>query len=500
MKILLATSEIVPFAKTGGLADVTGALPRELEKLGHEVTVFMPAYRCVSQSDATIEATETQFEIPLGNRSEDGRLLKSKLPQSEVTIYFVEHAEFFDRDSLYGENGNDYEDNCERFTFFCRSVLESVRLLQLEPDVVHVNDWQTALIPALLKCEYADNPLYKNIVSLITIHNLAYQGSFDHEKMVVTGLDPKYFNWQQMEFYGRLNLLKTGIVFADSINTVSPTYAVEIQSADQGCGLEGVLQDRVERLSGIINGIDEEDWNPAKDRFLSNHFDSKFDIKTGNPGKAKCKKALQIESKLEPNPDIPLIGIVGRLATQKGWSLILQVLRDWLENVEAQWVILGTGDPDYHHVLTSLHRSHPNKLALTLGFSNEYAHRIEAGVDLFVMPSQYEPCGLNQMYSMAYGTIPVVRRTGGLCDTVIDANQETIENKTATGFSFEEFTAQALQTTMAKAIRMYNHDRTAWNQLMKTGMQRDWSWNASAKRYEELYQRTIALGQTDVDS
>lgn len=497
MKILLASSEIEPFAKTGGLADVAGALPREMEKLGHQVTVFMPAYHCAKnaakKSNLLIEPTSTSLEIPLGKQIVQGRLLKSKLPDSNVVVYLVEQDEFFDRAQLYGENGSDYKDNCKRFTFFCRSVLESIRLLNLDPDVIHVNDWQTGLIPALLKCEYREHPDYRSIATLITIHNLAYQGVFEAEKMAVTGLDGKYFNWEQMEFYDQLNMLKTGIVFADMINTVSPTYAEEIQGVEQGFGLEGVLQDRAERLFGIINGIDATDWSPAVDRHLAENFDSQFDVSSGSPGKAKCKQALQIESKLEPNPDVPLIGIVGRLATQKGWSLILPVLRHFLDNVDAQWVILGTGDPDYHHVLESLHRSHPTKLALTLGFSNEYAHRIEAGADMFVMPSQYEPCGLNQMYSMAYGTIPIVRRTGGLADTVINADQETIQNKTANGFSFEEFSPAALQSTMARALRMYSEDRPTWNQLMKTGMETDWSWRASALKYEELYRQTMTL-------
>jgi starch synthase len=494
MKLILASSEIVPFAKTGGLADVAGALPRELEKLGHEVTVFMPAYRCALESNQSIVPTEIRFEIPLGNKVEPGRLLKSHLPESKVPVYLVEHAEFFDREGVYGEQGHDYEDNCERYTFFGRSVLESIRLLNLTPDVIHVNDWQTGLIPALLKCEFSENPIYESISSLLTIHNLAYQGTFDHEKMAITGLDMKYFNWQQMEFYGQLNLLKTGIVFADSINTVSPTYAEEIQAVEQGCGLEGILQDRSERLSGIINGIDVSDWNPKTDPYLAANFDADFDPRSGSPGKSKCKQALQLEAKLEPNPDVPLIGIVGRLAAQKGWSLILQVLKQYLDSNDAQWVILGTGDPDYHHVLTSLHRSHPNKLALSLGFSNEFAHRIEAGADMFLMPSEFEPCGLNQMYSMAYGTVPIVRRTGGLADTVVDASLETIDNQTANGFSFEDFSALALQSALDRAMRMYHEDRPNWNQLVLTGMQTDWSWNSSAKQYEQLYRETMVRG------
>lgn len=491
MKILLASSEAVPFAKTGGLADVAGVLPLELSKLGHEVTLFLPAYQCIRDAGLPIENTNVTLEVPIGDELRQGRLLVSNLPDSNVAVYFVDEPEYFDRPSLYGEGGSDYRDNCERFTFFCRSVLESIRLLNLETELIHANDWQTGLLSALLKCEYCKNPDYADIASLITIHNLAYQGVFDYEKMAVTGLDSKYFNWKQMEFYGSLNLLKTGIVFSDSINTVSPSYAMEIQGPEQGCGLEGILQHRAQQLTGIINGIDPKEWDPATDNLIPANFDGSFDIEIGCEGKAKCKSALQSETRLEVDPDIPVIGIVGRLAAQKGWSLILPVLREWLSTENVQWVILGTGDPDYHHVLTSLHQSHPNKLALTLGFSNEFAHRIEAGADIFVMPSEYEPCGLNQMYSMAYGTVPVVRKTGGLADTVVDTNIESIENKTATGFRFNEFNPNALKAALNKAVRTFRTNKKVWHQLMLTGMNRDWSWSSSAKKYASLYRQTL---------
>lgn len=491
MNILLASSEVVPFAKTGGLADVSGALPVELEKLGHRVTVMMPYYSCIQNSNTEIESTSVTIEIPIGESLCSAEILKGKLPNSTVDVYFVANKDFFERPELYGEGGKDYDDNCERFVFFSRAVLEAIRVLELETELIHVNDWQTALIPVLLKCEYQSNPVYSKIASLITIHNLAYQGVFPAEKMAATGLDPSLFNWEQMEFYGKLNLLKSGIVFADSINTVSPTYALEIQTEQQGCGLEGILRHRANVLTGIINGIDGSDWSPKTDPHLPANFDSPFELETGSEGKATCKAELQQECKLEVNSETPLIGIVGRLASQKGWSLILPVLRDWLAKEDAQWVILGTGDPDYHHVLTSLHRSYPNKLALTLGFSNEFAHRIEAGSDLFVMPSQYEPCGLNQMYSMAYGTLPVVRRTGGLADTVVNATPDTIEDRSATGFSFDEFSSSALESTLYRAIRMFREEPLVWRQLMLTGMNRDWSWGSSAKKYESLYRQTL---------
>jgi len=499
MNILLASSEVVPFAKTGGLADVCGALPGEIQRLGHNISVIMPAYSSIYQTGARIEPLDVILEIPLGKQIIEGRLLKSKLPGTGVTVYFVDHPEYFDRPQLYGELGQDYPDNSERFTFFCRSVLETIRLLDLKTDLIHCNDWQTGLIPALLRCEYHLNPIYERIVSLLTIHNMAYQGSFWHWDMLLTGLDWQFFNWQQMEHFGRLNLLKAGIAFADAINTVSPTYASEIQRPEQGCGLEGVLQHRANVLSGILNGIDTGVWNPAIDAYLPAHYSGPANGETTISestleAKRICKIRLQSELQLATEANTPLIGIVGRLASQKGWSLILPVLRNWLANTDAQWVILGTGDPDYHHVLTALHRQFPHKLSVTLGFSNELAHRIEAASDIFLMPSEYEPCGLNQMYSMAYGTIPVVRRTGGLADTVVDATPETIQQKTAKGFVFNEFTGAAMERALSKAVRMYVEDREAWTQLMSTGMSHDWSWSASARQYCELYESTIRSG------
>lgn len=504
MNIILTSSEVVPFAKTGGLADVCGALPDEIQRLGHRVSVFMPAYRSVFQStsasDGPPQPLDVTLEIPIGKKIVEGSLLHGKLPNSDVDIYFVNQPDYFHRHQLYGDGSHDYEDNCERFTFFSRAVLESVRLLDLKTDLIHCNDWQTGLIPALLKCEYHDNPLYEHIASLLTIHNMAYQGSFWHWDMLLTGLNWKHFNWKQMEHYGRLNLLKTGIVFADSINTVSPTYAKEIQTTEQGCGLEGVLQHRADRLSGILNGIDMGEWNPATDRFLPANFSGpsqsgELISAASLSAKQTCKTQLQAELKLAIEPNVPLIGIVGRLASQKGWSLILPVMRKWLERINAQWVVLGTGDQDYQHVLTTLHRQFPHRLSATLGFSNELAHRIEAGADMFLMPSEYEPCGLNQMYSMAYGTVPVVRRTGGLADTVVNATVESIDNRTANGFSFNDFTQTSLEAVLAKAVRTYDEDRETWTQLMSTGMARDWSWSASAKRYCDLYERTVELAR-----
>ena len=489
MKIVYVSSEAVPFAKTGGLADVGGALPRELERLGHQVTVFLPAYRAAKNCGLRIRETETEFVVPVGSKLVSGRLLTSHLPDSNVTVYLVDQPEYYDRPQLYGEAGADYPDNCERFVFFCRAVLESIRVLGLEPDIVHANDWQTGLIPTYLKTEFAGTPPYDDITSVYTIHNMAYQGHFWHWDMLLTGLDWKYFNWREMEYFGQLNLLKSGIVFSDYLTTVSPTYAKEIQTVEQGCGLEGVLQNRADVLTGILNGIDTSVWNPASDPNIT----AKYTKKDWQAGKRACKAALQKQLKLEIHPDRPLIGIVGRLATQKGWSLIIPVMRQWLATIDAQWVILGTGQPEFEAALSQLQKKYPKKLSVNLKFANPLAHQIEAASDIFLMPSQYEPCGLNQLYSMAYGTIPVVRRTGGLADTVVDANANNVEKKLATGFCFDAFLSESLEQALARTVCCYGGSRTVWNQIVEQGMSRDWSWSASALAYESMYERAVFM-------
>lgn len=488
MQIILASSEVVPFAKTGGLADVCGALPIQLEKLGHEVTVFLPAYVQTQNCGLEITETDIELEIPVGAKLPRGKLLESRLPGSNVRVYLVHQPEYFGRAGIYGEGGEDYADNCARFVYFCRAILDTIRIKDLKPDLIHANDWQTGLLPAYLQTELKGVPGYEHIATVFTIHNLAYQGVFWHWDMLLTGLDWKHFNWREMEFYGRLNLLKSGIVFADMISTVSPTYSREIQGAEQGYGLESVLQHRADDLSGILNGIDDQVWNPSLDA----HLPEQYDVDHWQTGKAVCKKHLQEQLGLIVSAETPVVGIVGRLASQKGWSLILPVMKNWLEHQDVQWVVLGTGDPSYHHVLEVLSRSFPDKLAVRLEFSNELAHQIEAGSDIFLMPSQYEPCGLNQMYSMAYGTVPVVRRTGGLADTIVDCTSETLQAGTANGFSFDAFTADDLERGLSRAVGRYRDEPETWKQLVETGMRNDWSWKSSAQLYEQLYQRTIA--------
>ena len=492
MNILLATTEAVPFCKTGGLGDVCGTLPIELAKLGHRPTVILPAFREVLQSGLPLEPTGVDFEITIGSKTVRGSFLKSRLPYDEVTFYFVKQDHYFDREDLYSADGVDYKDNCERFVFFCRSVTEAIRLLKLETELVHCNDWQTGLIPALLKTEYRGLPQYEQVASLFTIHNLRHQGNFWHWDMLLTGLDWKYFNWHQMEFYGNLSLLKTGLAFADALSTVSPRYAEEIQSAPLGCGLEGLLQHRRDELSGIINGVDYREWNPEVDSQLP----TKYNVDSVKEGKAACKRALQTEVGLPIEPDVPLIGSVGRLADQKGVDLIAQVMQDWMKTSEAQWVILGMGDPKYHKLFSTIAERYPDKAAVVLKFSDPLAHRIEAGADIFLMPSRYEPCGLSQLYSLKYGTVPVVRATGGLADTIENATDATLAAGTANGFSFREYSALALSETLGRACEAY-HNKDLWQQLIETGMRQDWSWTHSAREYDLLYRKTVArLRQT----
>ncbi len=499
MNILFATAEAVPFCKTGGLGDVCGSLPRELAKLGHQPTVILPAFRQALNSGQRIEPTGITFEIPIGQKQVAGQLLRSQLPGSDVPVYLVEQNDYFDRPQLYSEEGEDYRDNCERFTFFSRAVLEAIPLLDLQTDLIHCHDWCAALIPVYLKTLYRERPPFDGIASLYTIHNLAYQGNFWHWDMALTGIDWKYFNWRQMEFYGNLNFMKSGITFADAISTVSPTYANEIMRPPLSCGLEGSLQHRRNDLFGILNGADYSDWNPSSDRFLDGNT---YDTTDYEVGKLACKVALQQTMGLPINVEVPLLAAVGRLVDQKGFDLIARVMQQWAQREgtpqsDAQWVILGTGEPKYHQMLGQLAADHPEKIAVRLEFSNELAHQIEAGADMFLMPSQYEPCGLNQLYSLKYGTVPVVRATGGLADTVVNATPETLADHTATGYSFSEYTALALSDTLHRACEAFA-EKATWKQLVETGMKQDWSWSQSARRYIEVYDQTRARAAQEV--
>ncbi len=490
MKILIASSEVAPFSKTGGLADVCRALPAALRQRGHDVVVVTPAYRTVFRAGHNIESTGLSFDIPIGNKTVSGRLLVAR-NDHDVPVYYVDQPEYYDRAELYREGGHDYEDNCERFVFFCRAVLEAVRLLGSNFHIVHGNDWQCGLIPAYLRIEYEHTQGYEKTATVFTIHNMSYQGLFWHWDMLLTGLDWKYFNWKQMEYYGQLNLLKTGLVFADIITTVSPRYAEEICTAPHGCGLEGVLQHRKAVLRGILNGVNYDEWNPKTDPYIA----MQYDLSTWKEGKAQCKQALQQTFSLPVDPQLPVVGMIGRLVDQKGWDLIAQLLRRWAPVAPVQWVILGTGEKSYMELLSQLSREFPGRIGVRFEFSELLAHQIEAGADLFLMPSRFEPCGLNQLYSLKYGTIPVVHATGGLADTICHASPENLASRKATGFVFDTYDLSKLEETLRQALTMFREQPELWSRIVETGMAQDWSWNRSASQYEQVYQEAIVMRQ-----
>jgi starch synthase len=376
--------------------------------------------------------------------------------------------------------------------FFCRAVVELVRLLNLRPDVIHCNDWQTGLIPAYMKTEYRHTPGYGGIGTLMTVHNMAYQGVFPHWDMQLTGLDWKYFNYHQMEFYGRLNLLKTGLVFADWLTTVSPRYAQEIQRGPLGCGLEGMLRSRSDTLTGIVNGVDYSLWDPRNDPHLARPYDTSC-WRTSKP---VCKAALQHELGLPEHPATPLLAFIGRFAAQKGFDLLAPLMRRWAATQDVQWVVLGTGELQYYDMLRDLTRQFPDRVAARLSFDDAMAHRIEAGADMLVIPSQFEPCGLNQLYSLRYGTVPVVHATGGLADTICDATAVAFNQGAANGFLFHVYDEKHLEDALLRAVTMYRQPQRGWSRLVETGMRQDWSWDQSARQYAELYaaaQRRAAL-------
>ncbi len=500
MKVLLAASEVVGFAKTGGLADVAGSLPRALAERGHACAVILPLYFAARKALPAPRPTDLTFSVTLANRSFPGRLWRSTLPDSDVPVYLVEQHDFFDRDDTSQGRGlyqftlpdggrRDYVDNASRFVFFGRAVLEALRLLNFWPDVIHGNDWQTGLVPVYLRevyrrqGDYAHRIRYERVRTLFTIHNLAYQGVFWHWDMALTGLDWRLFNPNQLEFHGQLNFLKAGVVFSDLLNTVSPTYAREIQTPAYGCGLEGVLAERAKNLFGIVNGVDYDVWDPAADRFLV----ERYTPESVAAGKPRCKEALQRTFRLPEKPNVPLFGMVARLVDQKGLDILLPAAAEMLHE-GVQLVVLGEGDPSYHQQLRALSESHPGQVGLSLGFDEAVAHQIEAGADAFLMPSLFEPCGLNQMYSMKYGTPPVVRATGGLADTVVDATPENLAAGRATGFRFAAYSPEALLNAVRRALALYRRPDD-WLRLMRAGMRQDWSWGRCAGEYEKLYER-----------
>ncbi len=480
MHIVFAASECVPFSKTGGLADVVGALPPALAALGHRVTVYLPLYRQTKLADA--KPVLRSVTVPFDDHYRFCSVVDGGV-HSGVQFYFIDYPPFFDREALYGTSVGDYRDNAERFALYSRAVLEACKI-QGVPDVFHCHDWQSALAPVLLRSVYAEDPAYRDVGCVFTIHNMGYQGLFPPEILPLLMLPWDLFTITRMEFYGNVNFLKGALVFADFVTTVSKKYSQEIQTAEYGFGLEGVLHGRAATVTGILNGVDYKEWSPEADKFTAARY-SPEDLS----GKAACKRDLLTQFGIT-NGDVklPVIGIVSRFAAQKGFDLISQVM-DRLAREEMIVVALGAGDKEYQDMFLRLHKQYPQKIAVKVAYDNALAHKIEAGSDMFLMPSRYEPCGLNQIYSLKYGTVPVVRATGGLDDTI-----ENWEPRTGrgTGFKFSEYTGEALLNTVKLALKSYQN-RDDWQKLMRNGMSKDFSWNASAREYVRVYERARQL-------
>jgi starch synthase len=479
MKILFVSSEVSPFAKTGGLADVAGALPKALKKSGHDVRIIMPLYHCVETGSFTIKKSRKGFEVPIDGIMQKGLLRQSSL--DDIPVYLVEKKEYFQRDALYGTPAGDYPDNSQRFGFFCQSVVDLLKRLDFRPDIIHCHDWQTALVPYIIRHEHKDDPFFTRTALVYTIHNLAYQGIFKRETLSSFGLDDAHFTVDRLEYYGKINLMKGGILAADVVNTVSNAYCREIRTEELGCGLQGVLQERAHDLYGILNGIDYQDWNPATDPLIFKNY-----TPSTLSGKAANKKNLQKALGLEQNPSIPLLGMITRLAAQKGLDL-LEALLPKLQKGKLQLVLLGTGDEKYMKIFSALREKTPDALSINLTFDLALSHKIYAASDMFLMPSLYEPCGLGQLISFRYGAVPVVRKTGGLADTVFDLRDGVREPN---GFTFDEYSPEAFWDAISRALETYQ-DRKKWDKMVRTGMNSDFSWDHSAEEYEALYEKAL---------
>jgi starch synthase len=472
LRILFAASEGLPFSKTGGLADVIEALPKALVAQGHELAVVLPRYRGIKTSMVVMPSVT----IPLGGRLRfpsiaDGTMLNG------VRYFFVDDPGYFDRDGIYGNSAGDFPDNAERYSEFCRATIEIAKHVW-PADVIHCHDWQTALVPVFLRSLYAADPLVKDLPVIFTIHNLGYQGHFPAAVLDRAGIPAEVYHPAGLEFYGIINLLKGGLVYSDYLTTVSKKYAEEIQTPEFGYGLDGVVRSRRDHVVGILNGVDYSVWNPEKDKFIAAPYSAK-DL----TGKQACKKELLEIFGLSPEyENHPVLGIVSRFADQKGFDLIAAIAKDlMLEDVIL--TVLGTGDRRYEELFETLANEFPGRVGVRIGYDNELAHKIEAGADMFLMPSRYEPCGLNQIYSLKYGTVPIVRATGGLDDTVESFD---VEHGTGTGFKFEPYTGVALLDAVRLALHHFADERI-WKRIQLNGMSRDFSWKRPATEYGKLY-------------
>ncbi|MFH1453598.1 MAG: glycogen/starch synthase [Armatimonadota bacterium] len=468
MKIIYLSSEAVPFAKVGGLADVAGSLPCEISKLGHDIIVLMPRYKTIDIKKFKLKKTGVKFDVEIAGVKYNCGLTEGRLPASKVKVYFIENKKVFGSGSVYDGCGTPI-----KFSLFSHASLKAVKSLKFKPDIINCNDWHTGLTPLLLK----NDPFFKNTKTVMTIHNIGYQGEFPVKDFKYTGVPKSEINI--FKYKNKVNFLKAGILCADAVSTVSPTYAKEIQTRKYGHGMEKFLKSI--KVYGILNGADYEHWNPEKDKYII----KKYNKKTVINGKKLCKKNLQKACELK-NEDSFMIGMVTRMVDQKGFDILSKVINDILK-LDLQFIILATGQPNYEKLFTKLQKKHPEKLNINLKFDNELAHKIEAGADVFLMPSRYEPCGLNQIYSLKYGTSPIVRKTGGLADTVVNFNEKT--NK-GTGFVFDKYSAKDLLKSVKRAYKLYR-DKKKWDKLVQNAMNQDFSWKRSAKEYIKLYRKII---------
>jgi starch synthase len=483
MKILFVASECVPFCKTGGLADVVSALPKELKNKRHDVRIILPKYKSIRSQEFNIRETGEWVQVPMGPGHTESADIRLTRTEKGIPVYFIHHEPYFGRPGLYRGPQGDYPDNAERFAFFSRAVLETCKAIQFRPDIIHCHDWQTGLIPMMLKVLFQQDSFFQNTRTVFTIHNIAYQGIFPKSKLPVTGFSWNEFTIDKFEFYDQICYLKAGLVFSDLLNTVSPTYAQEIQSSYSfGWGMEGLLRSRAKDLAGIVNGIDQDDWNPAKDPFLAHAYDPEH-----LEGRQACKAALQDRLKFSVSPDVPLLGIVARLDKQKGLDLLTQIIPDLLNQQNAQIVVLGQGDEAIMQELKAHERSYPGHVRVISDFNEPLAHNIYGGSDIFLMPSRFEPCGLGQMIAMRYGSIPVVANTGGLHDTVTAATREE-----GNGFLFQPGWAPGFLQSILSAIQFYR-DSSAWKELMRRAMKTDFSWARSVPTYHAFYRRAHGL-------
>ncbi len=484
MKVAFVSSEVVPYSKTGGLADVAGALPKALEKLGCEVKLFSPRYYSIDESKFGLHYDWDLGEIPIkiSNRTRSVHVYKSLLPESSIEVNFIDCPHYFHRDQIY----TDGFDEDERFILFSRGVIETLQREKWAPDIIHCNDWPTGLIPMYLNENYAWDKLFENTASVFTIHNIGYQGKFSKETLKHAEIRSELFYPNgPVEFMGEVSFMKAAINFSEVINTVSNTYAKEILTAEYGEGMDGVLSEREDDLYGILNGVDYNEWNPENDKFLPYRYSL-----NNLENKKRNKEHVLSNFNLKFDDKIPLIGIVSRMAVQKGFDIFEKVSNE-LMKLNAQWIILGSGEDKYEEMFRNLQKAEPDKVAVYIGFNNELSHLVEAGADMFLMPSHYEPCGLNQIYSLKYGTVPVVRKTGGLADTVKDRDEFFINGEEkGNGFSFKKYSGEALLKTISHAVELFNN-KDVWDKIQINGMNEDFSWVNSAKKYMDVYHSAL---------